>query len=374
MAIPVHTPRVNNNDDEVRLVGLEVAVGDRVSRGQAVAQIETDKAIMEIEAPAEGYVLDIAAPLDSQIAVGSVLIWLGATPDEAVPQAATDLDTPPPEGAIATPTAKARQLLQRYGLTAAQVPAQGPRLTAEAVSSYAASQGLAPLAGPPPPRSTARAPEPTPGVPGQWRELQGDEKGMLATVTWHRDHAVPGYIELEYDPRPWAEYARTFAERHKLMLNPLLSLMAWRLTRLAAAMPKLNSALVGERRYEYAAVNLGFTAQVDETLYLCVLRDAEQRDALEFVNALLDLQRRAAVHKLAADETRGATLGFSSMERWKVSQHIPVLPPLASLMVAHTADAQGRAVLGATYDHRVLNGFQVVSALRKLGKPPSDTP
>ncbi|SMF95623.1 Pyruvate/2-oxoglutarate dehydrogenase complex, dihydrolipoamide acyltransferase (E2) component [Methylomagnum ishizawai] len=373
MAIPVYTPRVNNNDDEVRLIGLEVAVGDRVARGQAVAQIETDKAVMEIEAPAEGYVLDIAAAPDSQIAVGSILIWLGTTPDSAVPQAA-DLDAPP-HATAATPTAKARQLLQRYGLTAAQVPAQGPRLTAAAVSSYAASQGLAPLAdAPPPPRSAARAPEPMPGVPGQWRELQSDEKGMLATVTWHRDHAVPGYIELEYDPRPWAEYARTFAERHKLMLSPLLSLMAWRLTRLAAATPKLNSALIDERRYEYAAVNLGFTAQVDETLYLCVLRDAEQRDALAFVNALLDLQRRAAVHKLAADETRGATLGFSSMERWKVSRHIPVLPPLASLMVAHTADAQGRAVLGATYDHRVLNGFQVVSALRKLGKPPSDTP
>lgn len=371
MAVSVHTPRVNNNDDEVKLIGLEVAVGDQVSRGQVVAQVETDKAVVDVEASADGFVLGIAAEVDTHIAVGSVLLWLGASPDEAMPQP----DAARPSSSRAEPptlpvTAKARQLLRRYGLSAEAVPAQGARLTVDDVERHIAALGLTPPRTAPA-QASARPAEPMPAAPGEWRDLQSDEKGMLLTVAWHRDHAVPGYIELEYDPEPWAQYAKAFAEQHRLMLNPLLSLMAWRLAGLAAEKPKLNSTIVGERRFEYAAVNLGFTVQAGETLYLCVQRDAAQLSALDCVNALGDLQRRAAAHKLGAEELQGATIAFSSMERWKIGRHIPILPPHTALMIAHTQDAKGRAVLGATYDHRVLNGFHVATALRKLAVPPS---
>lgn len=367
MAVAVHTPRVNNNDDEVRLAGVEIALGDRVARGQVLALVETDKAIVEVEAPDAGYVLHIAAEVDERIAVGSVLIWLGASHDEAIPLAAASAATAE-STSLRIPTAKARQLLRDYGLDAAAIPATGVRLTVEDVQRHIAALGL------PAPRSKTHTPartEPAPTEPGLWHELQSNEKGMLATVTWHRDHAVPGYIELEYDPEPWACYAKDFAERHRLLLNPLLALMAWRLARLAVDYPKLNSTLVGDRRYEYTAVHLGFTVQVGDTLYLCVQRDAAALDALSFVHALGELQRRAAIHKLGAAETQGATLAFSSMERWKVGRHIPILSPHTALMVAHTADGKGRAVLGATYDHRVLNGAQVALALRKLASPPA---
>jgi pyruvate dehydrogenase E2 component (dihydrolipoamide acetyltransferase) len=375
MAVPVHTPRVNNNDDEVKLVGLEVAVGDQVSHGQIVAQVETDKAVVDVEAPADGFVLGIAAEVDTQIAVGSVLLWLGATPDESAPQPTARPAAAQPQQSTAI-TAKARQLLRRYGLAAEAVATEGARLTVDDVERHIAAAGLTVGSTPPrtPQASAQRPAEPAPTVPGEWRDLQSDEKGMLLTVAWHRDHAVPGYIELEYDPEPWTQYAKAFAEQHRLMLNPLLSLMAWRLAGLAVEKPKLNSTIVGERRLEYSTVNLGFTVQAGETLYLCVQRDAGQLSALDCVNALGDLQRRAAAHKLGAEETQGATIAFSSMERWKIGRHIPILPPHTALMIAHTQDAKGRAVLGATYDHRVLNGFHVAMALRKLAVPPSASP
>ena len=58
MALPIHVPRINNNDDEVKLISLEVAKGDKVSPGQVVAQVETDKAVLDVEAPAGGFVLE----------------------------------------------------------------------------------------------------------------------------------------------------------------------------------------------------------------------------------------------------------------------------------------------------------------------------
>ena len=371
MAFSILVPRINNNDDEVKLVGLECAPGDKVTKGQVVAQIETDKAVMDVTAHADGYVLGIVGKVDDVITVGKVLVWLGETPGEAIPEdkPATVAAT----GGGATPTARARLLLRQHGLDAADVPASGERLSVEDVERFVAQGGgkgggksKQPTAG------AARGPSyPQPDEAGSRVALRPDEKGMLQTVSWHRDVAAAGYIELEYDAAPWEQYAKDFQTQHKMLLSPLLSLMAWRLAQLAKETPKLNSTIVGDQRHEYSQVNLGFTVQAGETLYLCVQRDCGGMPALEFVNALGDLQRRAAVHKLTASETTGSTIAFSSMARWKVSHHVPILSPNTSVMIAHTVSASGQAVLGASYDHRVLNGFHVVSMLRKLASPPS---
>jgi pyruvate/2-oxoglutarate dehydrogenase complex dihydrolipoamide acyltransferase (E2) component len=92
-------------------------------------------------------------------------------------------------------------------------------------------------------------------------------------------------------------------------------------------------------------------------------------DRLPFVRAFQDLQRKAMAHHLAPEESQGATLGFTSMERWQVTRHVPVLPPHVSLMVAHTTSRDGQSVLGATYDHRILSGADVIAALRHLFAP-----
>ena len=152
-------------------------------------------------------------------------------------------------------------------------------------------------------------------------------------------------------------------------MPPLLPLMAWRLVEIVQETPRLNATVVGNKRFEYAPVNLGFTIQAGDVLYMAVVRNAQGVDEFGFVNALGDVLRRAAGHNLRESEASGATVGFSSMERWKVTRHIPILPPLTALMVAHAAGQEGRGVLGASYDHRVLNGGQVVAALKKLSLP-----
>ena len=361
MASSIHVPRVNNNDDEVKLISLRVAVGEKIRRGQLVAEVETDKAVVEVEAPADGFVLGILANVDAVIAVGSVLLWLGERADEPMPAVAATSER---LAATGQPTAKARQMLREHRIEASAVPASGDRLTVDDIERFLASRGKPVAASAP-----TRAVETVPDIAGNLRDLRSEERGMIATVTWHRDVAVAGYIELEYDPAPWEAYAKAFAERHKLLLSPLLSLMCWRLVELAKETPQLNSTIVGNQRYEYSAVNFGFTVQAGDTLYLTVARDAQALDEIGFVNAMGELQRRAATHKLGPQEIQGTTISFSSMARWKVSRHIPILPPRTAIMIAHAVSMYGRSVLGATYDHRVLNGFHVVAALRKLSKP-----
>jgi pyruvate/2-oxoglutarate dehydrogenase complex dihydrolipoamide acyltransferase (E2) component len=158
-------------------------------------------------------------------------------------------------------------------------------------------------------------------------------------------------------------------KEQRLLINPLLALIAWRLAGLVKDNPKLNATIAGSELLVYDRVNLGFTVQAGQSLYLAVLHDAGKLEAAQFVARLGELQRHAMARRLTMDETQNATLSFSSMARWPVTRHVPVLPPFTSLIVAHAAPPGGGAVLGATYDHRVLSGFDVVRALEQLSKP-----
>jgi pyruvate dehydrogenase E2 component (dihydrolipoamide acetyltransferase) len=368
MPSALYVPRVNNNDDSVRIVELRVREGDFVKLGQILGAVETDKAVLDVPAERDGYVLKILGRLGETASVGSVLLWLGESTDEVVTEPTQVARVKGAGGGTERPTAKARAMLQELDLDATAIPAAGERLTVADIEAWLSIQRKPERA----PGPLAPASEQTPRIPGEYRELSGEERGMLATVLWHRDRAAPGYVEFEYDPRPWDDYAAHYATQNNLMLSPLLSLLAFRLVGLAKSSPRINATVINERRYQYEQVNLGFTIQAGQTLYLGVVRGAQEMDAPRFIGALGEVQRHAMAHKLGPDEAWGATLAFSSMARWHVTRHIPILPPDTSLIVAHAApQASGRSVLGATYDHRLLSGLDAAQVLRATAQPPA---
>jgi pyruvate/2-oxoglutarate dehydrogenase complex dihydrolipoamide acyltransferase (E2) component len=366
MATPIYVPRINNNDDEVKVLAFDVGIGDKLQSGQIVGQIETDKAVLDVTAPSQGYVLGFVAKAEEVARVGSVMLWLGESKDEAIPEV-QDTAAAQSSSRVSQVTAKARILLEANGLQADLIPQVDGRVTVEAVERYLAAKGGAKVESKSP--IFSQAIDVLPEVEGNQVNLTREEKGMAATVAWHRDFAVPGYIEIDYDLAPWAEYAKRVQDERGLLMPPLLPLMAWRLVEIAQETPRLNATFVNNKRFEYVPVNLGFTIQAGESLYLAVVRQAQALDEFGFVNSLGDVLRRAAGHNLRESEASGATVAFSSMERWKVKRHIPILSPHTALMVAHAAGQDGRGVLGASYDHRVLNGGQVVAALKKLSSP-----
>jgi pyruvate/2-oxoglutarate dehydrogenase complex dihydrolipoamide acyltransferase (E2) component len=370
MPSPVVIPRINNNDDVVKLSHLFVKPGESVRAKALLAEIETDKASFEIEAESDGFILRIDRAIGDMCDVGSTLLWMGASAEESVPEATTSKATKV-TGDGQGPTIKALLLLNRYGLDAAVVPSTGERLTAVDVENYVRAKGIN---APRKEVSSKAATEALPNEPGRLQPMSPQERGMVRTVTWHRDQAVAGYIEFPYDPSKWDNFAAAFQERHELLMNPMLSLMAWHLSKITLRYPKLNATISGDQMHFYNEVNLGFTVQSGEMLLMPVVRAAQTMEAPAFVEALGGLQRKAMKLALKPDEAAGATVSFTSMARWGISRHTPILPPNTSFMVAHsspfkTPEGSG-AVLGACYDHRVLTGFDVARALRELATPP----
>jgi pyruvate/2-oxoglutarate dehydrogenase complex dihydrolipoamide acyltransferase (E2) component len=325
MLTTVRAPRVNNNDDAVKLSHVFAEIGAAVRIGDPLVDVETDKATFTVESEVEGYLLAIGAVLGDMVPVGGVLAWIGSAPNEPL------ADAPPSNGATGQsprPTLKARLLLQQ------QKQSQSAAL-----------------------------------APGTTVALTPEQRGMCRTVSWQRDEAVAAHLEIAYDPHPWASYAAEFQRTNGLMFDPLLALLSWQLAKIAAATPRINATISGHEAWHYDQVNLGFTVQSDSTLYLVVVRNAAGLGELEFVRELSALQLAAARHSLNPEQTSAATIAFSSMARWKVTGHVPVLPPHTALIVAHTAPQTTGAHLGATYDHRLLTGFDVARVLEALADP-----
>jgi pyruvate/2-oxoglutarate dehydrogenase complex dihydrolipoamide acyltransferase (E2) component len=361
MPIPLLTPRINNNDDTVRLASVLVEIGAAVRRGDPVIDIETDKAVFTVEAEHDGYLLGVLAEQGATIAVGSILAWIGSSRDEPMPAASSQNGNATPK---AEATLKARLLLVKYHLDAADIPASGSSLSAADVERYIDLNGLRS-------RETA-ALAPTRRLPpaaGRTVDLNPIERGMLRTVEWHRAEAAAAYLEIAYDPSEWDGYAAEFQKSKGLLLSPLLSLFAWKLVRLAKAKPHINATIADGSKYVYDHVNLGFTVQAGARLYVVVTPEAEALTEPEFVDRLGAAQRAAMKNALDPAQTTGGTIAFSSMARWAVTRHVPLLVPHTALMVAHTAPQAGAATLGATYDHRVLSGWDVVQVLQSLSHP-----
>ena len=98
MAIAIKLPDMGTNVEECRVQSWRVQEGERVRRGMVLAEIETDKAVAELESSAEGVLLKQAVPAGGVVAVGDVLAYVGH-PGEEVPNL-----TVPAATSIARPT------------------------------------------------------------------------------------------------------------------------------------------------------------------------------------------------------------------------------------------------------------------------------
>ena len=113
MAVPVKVPDIGTTQDEVILRAWLVEPGDTIKRGDIIAEMETDKAIVDFECPLEGTVLALIAQPEDYVKTGDVLMWLGA-PGEAVPEG---------EPTGAAPAAKAEPRAEKAAPQAAAVVA-----------------------------------------------------------------------------------------------------------------------------------------------------------------------------------------------------------------------------------------------------------
>ena len=417
----IKVPDVGEGVAEVELVAWHVQVGDRVEEDQALADVMTDKASVEIPSPVAGRVLALGGEVGQTMAVGSELIRIeveretgtaASTPATAAPPAAA---TPPAaasaaarapsaaraqpepqpsaqptavaERPIASPAVRRRAWEQSIDLK--EVPATGTagRIVQADLDAYIAARG------PRPPTAT------TPVRNGGTQSERHDEQAIpviglrrrIAVQMQEAKRRIPhfSYVEeidiTEVEGLRAALNARWGAERARLTLLPLLM----RAMVLAVReFPQINARFDDEAGVvtRFAAVHLGVATQTTHGLMVPVVRHAEALDLWQTAGEVARLSDAARAGRATRDELRGSTITLSSLGVLGGIVSTPVInrPEVAIVAVNRIVERpvlRGGAVvarsimnLSSSFDHRVVDGIDAarfVQALRTMLETPA---
>jgi pyruvate dehydrogenase E2 component (dihydrolipoamide acetyltransferase) len=398
----IEMPKLSDTMTEGTVVKWCKAVGDSVSVGDVLAEIETDKAVMELEAFDDGTLKEICVAEGGKAKVGDHLaLLLGA--GEAAPKktdkvasleksdaaAKTAEPTQPVSAkpaAAATPTASsgrvkasplAKKIAAAKGVQLATIQGSGPggRVVAKDLESAAAQA---------PRTATASAPI----LPGPLPEgvkripLSGMRKIIAERLLASKTQIPHFYLNIEVDAgnllrmRAQVNAPLEKAGAGKLTINDFI-LKA--VVAAAVKVPRVNASYAGDAIIEYPDVHLSVAVAVEDGLVTPVVRAAQKKSLRQISESVKDLATRARTKKLKPEEYQGGTLTVSNLGSYGIDSFSAVINPPQAIILAIGAIVKKpvvnakdeivpahRLAIGLSADHRVVDGVVGAEYLAEL--------
>jgi pyruvate dehydrogenase E2 component (dihydrolipoamide acetyltransferase) len=420
-------PKLSDTMTEGTLLRWRKKKGDKVEVGDILAEVETDKATMEMEAFEEGALADIYVPEGGKVVVGAAIALVlgegekaGDKPKASTPAPSTstpELATPAARPSVSsgrplTPRARAaalrsggggaggnvnagvrvkstplaRKIADARGVRLDALKGTGPggRIIAFDVES-APVGGSAPAAGGSSPVA-AILPTPIAGMPEARVPLSGMRRVIAERLLASKTQIPHFYLTIEVNAAPMMAFRKEYiaASGGKITFNDIaLSAVA----RAAMQKPKVNAAFAGDAIIEYGSVNLSVAIAVDDGLVTPVIRDAQKLSLKEISAAVKDLALRARDKKLKPDEYAGGTITVSNLGSYGIEQFCAIVnPPQAAILAVGAIvkkpvvnerdeiEIGHRMSITLSGDHRVVDGAvaaEYMSAMRKLLESPA---
>jgi len=418
-------PKLSDTMTEGTLLCWRKKKGDKVEVGDILAEVETDKATMEMEAFEEGVLTDIYVPEGGKVLVGAAIALVLAEGEKAgdKPKAAPAPAAPAADASAARPsvssgrpltpmTPRARVAALRAGGAAGNVN-EGVRVKASPLARKIADArgvrlaglqgtgpggriiafdvenapvgGAAPAAGGSSPVA-AILPTPIAGMPANRVPLSGMRRVIAERLLASKTQIPHFYLSIEIDAAPMMAFRKEYIEASggKITFNDI-ALAA--VARAAMQKPKVNAAFAGDAIIEYGSVNLSVAIAVEDGLVTPVLRDAQKLSLKEISAAVKDLATRARDRKLKPEEYAGGTLTVSNLGAYGVEQFFAIVNPPQAAIIAIGAivkkpvvnerdeiEIGHRMTVTISGDHRVVDGAvaaEYMGALRKLLESPA---
>jgi pyruvate dehydrogenase E2 component (dihydrolipoamide acetyltransferase) len=426
MAIDITMPALSPTMESGTLAKWHIKVGDTVKPGDVIAEIETDKATMEVESIDEGVVAEILVPEGAEdVKVNAVIARLSGEGETAAPApkaapapAAAPAAVPAPakavEAAPAVPAAPApapvaasgarniasplaRRVAQLAGVDLSTVKGTGPhgrivKADVEAAAGRAPAAAQAPAAAPAAaaPAATAApaaAPLAPTDVPHESVKLSNMRKTIARRLTESKQ-TVPHFyltvdVRLDALLKLRGELNKSLeASGVKLSVNDML-LKAQALA--LVAVPDANVSFGGDHLRKFGRVDISVAVAIPGGLITPVIRDAANKRLSVIATEMKDLAARAKEGKLQPPEYTGGTASISNLGMYGIKQFDAVINPPEGLILAVGAgekrpyvvdDALAIAtVMSATgsFDHRAIDGAvgaEFMSAFKALVENP----
>ena len=423
----VHVPDIGTSG-KVKVIEVLVKAGDTIEADQSLITLESDKASMEIPAPAAGVVEEVVVKLDAEVGTGDLILKLrvagGANEAAAAPAAAPAPAsepvhrTPPgakPEvaaevGAIAALAAAAaavtppvrdgskvhagpavRMTAREFGVDLAAVPGTGPkgRILKEDVQAYVKAMLQkakdAPAAGATGGAGIPPIPEVDFSKFGPVEEVPMTRLMQVGAANLHRSWLNVPHV-TQFDSADITELEafrvaqKAVAEKAGVKLT-VLPLLLKACAHLLKELPDFNSSLApsGKALIRKKYVHIGFAVDTPDGLLVPVIRDVDQKSLLQLAAEAAELAEKARTKKLSADAMQGACFTISSLGHIGGTGFTPIVnaPEVAILGVSKAAMQpvwDGKAFqprlmlpLSLSYDHRVINGAAAARFTKRLG-------
>jgi dihydrolipoamide dehydrogenase len=372
----IKMPQLSDTMTEGVVVSWEKSAGDKLARGDIVATIETDKAIMDVEVFREGYLSGPLAAIDSVVPVGEPIGYIVASMDEVQATSTSGATTQPARvAAVSLPadrapqshhaprsdnkhaTPYARKLAGQMGVNLDAITGTGPDrvIVAEDVlqaQSPARPTDIAPLAAP-----LELSPV---QVSGQGRAMSAMERAVCKNVT--ASLTMPTFSATIF-ARP--EQLTRAAKRRGVSLTVALAKAC------AAALahqPTINWCYQPvDRVVERDFVDIGMAVATETGgLVTPVLRGVHARDLKDLNAEWKMLVERARKQRLKQEEYSNATFQISNLGMYGVAQFNALPTPGLGAILAVAATGEFGMPLTITADHRVINGAQAAQFLKVL--------
>jgi len=407
MSIEIKVPGLPESVSEATVVTWHKKTGERVARDENLVDLETDKVVLEVPAPAEGVMGELLAlEGDSVIAeqVIGILLPVGAMPavaTEAAPVAepASAVETPPQAQTSAEVmlSPAARRVVEELGLDPSRITGSGPggRVLKEDALAFHAARGAlastveapapaaAPLAEAPPAGVSARAPVPPPvaepGARPQRRVAMTRLRQRIAERLVQAQQTAAMLTTFnEVNMQPVMELRSRYRDRFEKAHDVRLGFMSFFVKASIEALkrfPAVNASIDGNDILYHGYHDIGIAVSTERGLVVPVLRDADQLGFAAIEAGINDFGRRAQAGKLSIDELTGGTFSITNGGVFGSLLSTPILnPPQSAILGMHKIQERPVAELGAvvirpmmylalSYDHRIVDGKEAVSFL-----------
>jgi len=390
MAREIRLPQLGETMKEGTVVNCLVKVGDEVKRGDVIFEIETDKATLEMESPADGFVKHILAEVDQTLLVGTPILVLGEK-DEQVPQSFIDslkAAAPAASAAVAPPAAepvkvepqvgkpagrvmaspRAKKLAEELGVDLTNLTGTGPggKITEEDIKKAAASKPARPVAG----------------------EIKlGDTIAInrLQKITAERmlksKREIPCfYLTVKADVTELVKLRTKLNETSDVKISYNDFIMKAVATGLEK-FPIMTGQLAGDAIKLADAIHVGLAIAVPDGLVAPVVKDVNKKDIKQIARDSLALIERARNNRLSPTDLEGGCITVSNLGALGIDSFIPIVVPgqcsilgigqITDTCVPEDSKILVRKLMNMTLsvDHKVTNGAyaaQFLDFVRKL--------
>jgi pyruvate dehydrogenase E2 component (dihydrolipoamide acetyltransferase) len=405
MAMSVVMPALEMAQETGKLVSWKKKAGEQVKKGEMLLEVETDKAVVEIEAAGDGILGGVTAKEGDVVPVGQTIAWLlkpGEQPPTNVAAAQTGrkMDSAPATAAAAAAPAapepvsaagakispKARRLAREHGVDISTLRGSGPggEILAEdimkAAGGGAAAASSAPASAPAPAaRPSTPAPAAAPSGPPEAVSSIGRIMAERTTQSWT---TVPHFfVTREVD----ASALNTTRERLIPVIDTSHGVKVTHTDLIVAAVaralhlhPRMNGSWANDKIALNSHVNVALAMAVENAVVTAVIKDTDRIGLGDIAKQRKELAERARANRLQPADITGATFTISNLGMFNVDAFTAIIvPPQAGILaVGAIADrvvaANGmigvRPTLNLTLssDHRVVDGARAAAFLNDV--------